>query len=1008
METEKNPNMIRNIAIGVGVAIVVIGFIVFAVAKSRSNIVDTTKSSTTSASAQAPTPVDCKYTWNDWKCDNTAKKATRTLKVTTEASGGGLACPAPEIQDCNDCEVTWGDWICNDDTGKATRKPLVTNPASGGGLACPAPEIQDCNDCKFTWGEWDCDSTSGKAKKSPNITKASSGGGKKCTEPEIQGCNDCQYTWGKWECNDATGVATRKAVVSKQQSLGGKPCPEPETQDCANCKFTWNETVCDTTTGKSLKSPIITTQGFGGGVLCPVPVEGACDRDCQFSWGGWQCDRTTGVSKRDPIITVSPLGSGQKCPTTDIGQCVKDCQYTWSDWQCDKTNGTKKRSPNITSVASSGGVECPGPETGVCDVDCVVNYPATWGVCDPATGKQSLTGTVTTARQNGGKVCDPLVKTQDCKVDCQVEWSNVWGPCNNLTESQGRNGVVSVTAKNGGAACGSLSETQSCNSSGPYVYTTQVFAQQNPSSSFSQSGIPPGWGPVDFTSYGGLCVIDLNFTAWTQISNNIGVFALLIDGVAQLPLIKFCFNQLNVHCTVPGVYLSVYLSPGVHTIGLYVNYTPTNTPVSVDIYDYISLRVIEYSQALVAAPNPSVYVTTLFNQTSSGNSSYNQSGIPANWTKTAITNGGECMIDLNFSAFNKNANEGVNFALMIDGVVQQPLIFFYFNTASKHQTITASFTTKSLDPGTHTFAIYISWGGASGATVDPWDYLNMRITEFRNNLTMSTPKLINVIPVFSMIAPNSGGISNANSPGNWIKSFTTSGGNCVFNTSVTFFSTSFAGNKFVKFLITNCGSGVVNTISQTTYGGIAPIQYENNNIHINNYYFLNNLHEHITVNCNFIITGLPAGSHAIYVLLYDPCVSDAQDRVNVRIIEFSKTLTNGTPPTLPAALTASTRPNYKGCYTDNVNSQRVFNQMVDNQTLSQCNTLAKRAESPYFGMQYWPKSGGVSAMDTGECWFQKGSTLQSAQSQGSSTSCVIGTGGYNIGGGNTNAVYQTL
>ena len=1009
METEKNPNMIRNIAIGIGIAIVVIGFIVFAVAKSKSNVFNTT----TSASVQAPTPVDCKYTWSDWICDNTAKQATRTPQVTTEASGGGQECPAPEIKDCNDCEVTWGDWICNDSTGKATKTPVVTNPASGGGQECPAPEIQDCNDCKFTWSEWGCDSTTGKATKTPVVTKAASGGGKQCPDPEIQGCNDCQYTWGNWECDDKTGVATRKAVVSKQQSIGGKACPVPETQDCANCKFTWNDAVCNTTTGKSLKSPNITTPGFGGGVLCPVPVEGDCARDCQFNWGGWQCDRTTGVSKRDPIITASPLLSGQQCPTTDTKTCEKDCQYTWGDWQCDKTTGVKKRSPNVTAVASNGGVVCPAAETGPCDVDCVVNYPTEWGVCDPATGKQTMNGTVATARQNNGKACDPLVKTQDCKVDCQIEWSNVWGPCNYLTESQGRNGVVAVTAKNGGAACGPLSETQNCTPSAPYVYTTQIFAGQKITgvnyTSFSQSGIPEGWGPVNFTSYGGLCVIDLNFTAWTLSENNLGTFAVIIDGVAQLPLIKFSFNQAGVHCTVPGVYLSVYLSPGVHTIGLYVNYTPTNLPVSVDIYDNIWLRVIEYSQSLVGGPNPLVYVTTIFNQTNSGSSSYNESGIPPNWTKSAITHGGQCMIDLNFSAYNKNANQGVNFALMIDGHIQLPLIYYMFSRPNKHQTITASFTTISLDPGTHTFAIYISWG-ASGATVDPWDYLNMRITEFRNNLTMSTPKLINVIPLLSMIKPTSGvGISpSSQTPGNWTKIFTTNGGTCAFNISNTFVSTSVVGYTMITFNITNAGSSAITSSPGTV------LNYTNSggDINITNYFHLNLQDEHATVNCNFIITGLPAGSHTFSAWLpaHYPgkVVCDGTDTLNVRIIEFSPTLTSGTPPALPAALTASTKPNFKGCYTDNVNSQRVFNQMVDNQTLGQCNTLAKTAGSPYFGMQSWQKSGGVTAMDTGECWFQKGSTLQSAQSQGSSTSCQIGTGQYNIGGSNTNAVYQTL
>ena len=1010
METEKNPNMIRNIAIGIGIAIVVIGFIVFAVAKSKSNVFNTT----TSASVQAPAPVDCKYTWSDWICDNTAKQATRTPQVTTEASGGGQECPAPEIKDCNDCEVTWGDWICDDVTGKATRKPLVTNPASGGGLECPAPEIQDCNDCKFTWSEWVCDTTTGKATKTANITKAASGGGKQCPDPEIQGCNDCQYTWSKWECDDGTGVATRKAVVSKQPSLGGKTCPDPQTQDCANCKFTWGDPVCDTTTGKSLKQPNITTPGFGGGVVCPAPVEGDCARDCQFSWGDFQCDRTTGVSKKDPIITVSPLLSGQKCPTAQTGACAKDCQYTWSEWVCDKTTGVKKRLPNVSSVASNSGLECPGPETGPCDVDCVVNYPTEWGVCDPATGKQTMNGTVATARQNNGKACDPLVKTQDCKVDCQVEWSNVWGPCNYLTESQGRNGVVAVTAKNGGAACGDLLETQNCTRLGPYVYTTQIFAGQKvKENSFAQSGFPQGWGPVDFTSYGGLCVIDLNFTAYSTSTNNLGIFALVIDDVAQLPLIKYCFNFANVHHTVTGVYLSLYLSPGVHTIGLYLNYTPTNFPVNVDSNDYIWLRVIEYSQALVAGPNPSVYVTTIFNQTEPGVSIYNESGIPANWTKSAITHGGQCIIDLNFSVYNKKGDEGVNFALMIDGQVKYPLIFQAFSHPYVHETVTASFTTEQLPAGTHTFAIYISWGGSSGTTVDSQDYLNMRITEFGNNLTGSN-RLVNIITPFQMTpATNNCALAfnlSSNDPhrsGNWSKDFTTYGGVCAFNISHGILGIS-GGFRLgtIGFYITNVNSSTSITTSTSTNitGGLRDSKY-----YVDNSFFINNTNSHRTLNCNFIITGLPAGLHNIYTVTYPEWFGvNCHSKLSMRIIEFSPTLTSGTPPALPAALTASTKPNFKGCYTDNVNSQRVFNQMVDNQTLGQCNTLAKTAGSPYFGMQSWQKSGGVTAMDTGECWFQKGSTLQSAQSQGSSTSCQIGTGQYNIGGSNTNAVYQTL
>lgn len=966
METEKSPNTIRNIAIGIGVTIVVIGFIVFAVAKSKSNIVDTTN---TSASVQAPTPVDCKYTWSDWKCDNTAKQATRTPLVTTEASGSGKACPAPEIKDCNDCEVTWGDWICNDNTGKATKTPVITKAASGGGQQCPVPEIQ--------------------------------------------GCNDCQYTWGKWECDDKTGHATRKAVVSKQPSIGGKACPEPETQDCANCKFTWNDAVCDTTTGKSLKSPNITTQGFGGGVVCPVPVEGSCARDCQFNWGGWQCDRTTGVSKRDPIITASPLGSGQQCPKTDTATCARDCQYTWNNWECDKTTGVKKRTPNVTAQASNGGVACPAPETGTCDVDCVVTYPTTWGVCDPATGKQSMNGTVMTARQNNGNACDPLVKTQDCKVDCQVEWSNVWGPCNYLTQTQSQNGFVSVPAKNGGAACGDLTQLENCTSTGPYVYTTQVFAQQNPSSAFSQTGVPPGWGPSRLTTYGGLCVIDLNFTAWSPTTNNIGVFALLIDGVAQLPLITFYFNSAALHFTIPSVFLSLYLSPGVHTFSLSVNYSVTNTPVAVDTNDYIWLRVVEYSQQLVGGPNPSVYVTNVFNQArpTIDNNPYKESGIPPGWIKTIVTHGGVLVVDLNFTAYATVINQHVFFALIIDGQAQSSLIPWYnYVYTDNHKTIPASFTLYQLSAGTHTFAIYTNYGTSGKAVVDWNDTLNMRITEFSTSLTLNS--LISINPIMTMAVPNGEFILGANT--NLNRSFISYGGTCLFNISSSAWVNAAitpSDNNLIIFAFAFTNSDSRTTIrNANNANGVATSGYNSGvqEFIVHKYFFMNVRTEHRVVNCNFILENLPAGEHTIKIYSNGKAYVDNGDRMSIRLIEFSPTLTSGTPPTLPAALTASTRPTPVGCYTDNVNSRRVFNQMVDNQTLGQCNTIAKTAGSPYFGMQNWKKSGGISAMDTGECWFQKGSTLQSAQSQGSSSSCSIGTGGYSIGATNSNAVYKTI
>lgn len=1017
MESEKSVHTTRNIAIGIGVAIVVVGFIVFAVAKSKSNVVATSK---TSSAVQAPPVVDCKYTWDEWKCDNTSKKATRKPLVTTEASGGGIACPAPEVQDCNDCEYMWGNWVCDNTTKVATKTAVVTKQASGGGKACPAPQVQPCSDCEYTWGDFNCDTKTNKATKTPNITKQAFGGGKECPAPVTQGCNDCQYTWGDWVCNDTTKVATKSPLISKQASVGGQACPDPQVQPCSDCKYTPGDWICDTTIGKATKSPNITTQAFGGGQACPAPQTQSCALDCQYTWGNWTCDKTTGISKREANVTVQPLGGGQACPTAQTGTCALDCQYSWNDWVCDKTTGNKTRTPNISKQPSGGGQACPAPETGICDVDCVVTYPTTWGACDKNTGTQTMTGTVTTARQNNGKACDPLTKTQACKVDCEIEWSNVWGPCNYQTQTQNQNGVVSVTAKNNGAACGDLTQLQNCTSTGPYVYTTQVFAGQNPSTSFSQTGIPPNWGPSKVTTYGGLCTIDLNFTAWSPTNNNTGVFALLIDGVAQLPLITFCFNAAGHHMTIPSVFLSLYLSPGEHTFSLCVNYNMTNTPVAVDNNDFLWLRVVEYSQQLVAGPNPSVYVTNVFNQTppTNDNKSYQGPGIPPGWTKTVVTRGGGAIIvDLNFTAYTKTTDQHIYFALMIDGVAQTPLIHWYnYVYTDIHKTIPASFTVYQLTAGSHTFAISTNYGTSGTAVVDLNDTLNMRITEFSTSLISSY--ILRVNNIISMVTPTSGFAPNFVNSNTWYRNFTTYGGTCLFN--ISYSSWINAGIVTSDGMMAVFGFMFSNSKTETsirnsnTSNGVA-ISYNTTNsdgtkfFTVNNYFYMNVRSEHRTMNCNFIIDNLPAGNHEFRVgVNHGGVFVDPGDTMNMRLIELSPTLTGGTPPALPPALTASTKPTPVGCYTDNVNGKRVFNQMVDNQTLGQCNTIAKTAASPYFGMQNWQKSGGITAMDTGECWFQSGSTLQGAQNQGSSTSCSIGTAGYSIGGANANAVYKTL
>ena len=94
-------------------------------------------------------------------------------------------------------------------------------------------------------------------------------------------------------------------------------------------------------------------------------------------------------------------------------------------------------------------------------VDCVVEYPETWGHCDPVSGLQTATGIVRTYPMNGGATCPPLTITQSCPVDCQVQWQN--GSCNYNSGTITNQARIVTPSKNGGASCPtSLTSTTSC------------------------------------------------------------------------------------------------------------------------------------------------------------------------------------------------------------------------------------------------------------------------------------------------------------------------------------------------------------------------------------------------------------------------------------------------------------------------------------------------------------------------------------------------------------------
>jgi hypothetical protein len=432
---------------------------------------------------------------------------------------------------------------------------------------------------------------------------------------------------------------------------------------------------------------------------------------------------------------------------------------------------------------------------------------------------------------------------------------------------------------------------------GPLYYITQVFNQTSPIStspgiqggSFFQnlSGVPTNW-KKSIVTYGGTCVIDLCFTAYVSSANQGINFGLVIDDVVQTPLIFYFFNKAGDHRTIPASFTFKDLQAGTHTIGLYVSYGGSSS-VIVDYNDTLNMRVIEYSKTLTTGPTPQIYFTQVFNQTppigslSAGvvlfGGGYNTgSVVPPNWSNTFTSYGGTCVIDLCFSASVTSPNQGINFALLIDGLPQKPLIFYLFNSVSDHRSIPASFTIKDLAPGDHTISLYLSYGGSSSVTVDYNDTLTMRITEFSKSLTTGTKPQLYLTQVFNQQSPFSstagvgdgimggGSFTGSGVPTDkWATAVKTYGGICVIDLSFT----AYVGSaNYISFAL------LIDDIPQT------PLIFQTFNVKS----------EHRTIYSSFTIPNLTAGIHKFALSLDMYGVTnvyvDWNDVLNMRIMEF--------------------------------------------------------------------------------------------------------------------------
>ncbi len=125
---------------------------------------------------------------------------------------------------------------------------------------------------------------------------------------------------------------------------------------------------------------------------------------------------------------------------------------------------------------------------------------------------------------------------------------------------------------------------------------------------------------------------------------------------------------------------------------------------------------------------------------------------------------------------------------------------------------------------------------------------------------------------------------------------------------------------------------------------------------------------------------------------------------------------NGGAPCPPLTISKSCvprPPEYIGCYHDNTNP-RPLRDYQERKTVAECNDIAKTANSPYFGMQYWQSDSQNDLPGRrAECWYQKDSTLVSATrhgevSPGSYNYCTRGADGLILGAEYSNAIYKTF
>lgn len=150
----------------------------------------------------------------------------------------------------------------------------------------------------------------------------------------------------------------------------------------------------------------------------PVSMQSCLEPKCLPVFGPWsECDDSKESKIRYGSLSSTRADDGGVCPSLavfDTRDC-QSCSVDWGNWSA-CSSGTRTRIGYETQEAFGGGKNCTDLfQTETCSSDCVITY-SNWSPCDPATGKQQRTATLTPAF-NGGIQCPPisqLTLTQTC------------------------------------------------------------------------------------------------------------------------------------------------------------------------------------------------------------------------------------------------------------------------------------------------------------------------------------------------------------------------------------------------------------------------------------------------------------------------------------------------------------------------------------------------------------------------------------------------------------------